>query len=176
MCRWKMKKDFFEVQHAPYIKGFSEGLQRKLRKLQIGLVPKKQDTICSNLCKLKQKVEWVECKDVIYSVPCKKCGVRYIKETGQHFCQRAKQHQSDIKNKKTTDGFYAHLTKNEGHTINWDGAVSWIEKGIGEEGRSRKLCSSMLRIRRRKSIKRGLWIWKKVIYSRPNLGRFQWDF
>ena len=81
------EKDFFEVRHAPYVKGFSEGLQRKLRKLQIGLVPKKQDTIYSNLCTLKQKVEWVECKDVIYSVPGKKCGVRYIGETGQHFCQ-----------------------------------------------------------------------------------------
>ena len=117
------QKDFFEVLHAPYVKGFSEGLQRKLRKLQIGLVPKKQDTIYSNLCKLKQKVDWVECKDVIYSVPCKKCGVRYIGETGQHFCQRTKQHQNDIKNKKTTNGFYAHLRKNKGHSINWDGAV-----------------------------------------------------
>jgi len=117
------QKDFFEVLHAPYVKGFSEGLQRKLRKLQIGLVPKKQDTMYSNLCKLKQKVDWVECKDVIYSVPCKKCGVRYIGETGQHFCQRTKQHQNDIKNKKTTNGFYAHLRKNKGHSINWDGAV-----------------------------------------------------
>jgi len=43
------QKDFFEVLHAPYVKGFSEGLQRKLRKLQIGLVPKKQDTMYSNL-------------------------------------------------------------------------------------------------------------------------------
>ena len=49
--------------------------------------------------------------------------MKYIGETGQHFCQRAKQHQSDIKNKKTTNGFYAHLRKNKGHTINWDGAV-----------------------------------------------------
>ena len=52
-------KDFFEVLHAPYAKGFSEGLQRKLRKLLIGLVPKKQDTIYSNLCKLNQKVDLV---------------------------------------------------------------------------------------------------------------------
>ena len=97
------QKDFFEVLHAPYVKGFSEGLQRKLRKLQIGLVPKKQDTIYSNLCKLKQKGDWVECKYVIYSVPCKKCGVRYIGETGQHFCQRTKQHQNDTVS-------YTHLT------------------------------------------------------------------
>ena len=38
------QKDFFEVLHALYVKGFSKGLQRKLRKLQIGLVPKKNKT------------------------------------------------------------------------------------------------------------------------------------
>ena len=38
-------KDFFEVLLAPYVKGFSEGLQRKLRRLQIGLVPRKQETL-----------------------------------------------------------------------------------------------------------------------------------
>ena len=60
---------------------------------------------------------------MIYSVPCKKCGVRYIGETGEHFCQRTKQHQNDIKNKKMNNGFYAHLRKNKGHSINWDGTV-----------------------------------------------------
>ena len=131
------QKDLFEVLYAPYVTGFSEGLQRKLRKLQIGLVPKKQDTIYSNLCKLKQKVDWVECKDVIYSVPCKKCGVRYIGETGQHFCQQSKQHQSDIKNKKNTDGFYALLRKNKEHAINWDGAV-FLERERNWRGRKIK--------------------------------------
>ena len=35
------EKAFFEVLHAPYVKGFTEGLQRSLRKLNIGVVPKK---------------------------------------------------------------------------------------------------------------------------------------
>ena len=34
-------EDYFEVLHAPYVRGFSESLQRKLRKVQIGFVPKK---------------------------------------------------------------------------------------------------------------------------------------
>ena len=80
-------KDFTEVLHVPYVNGFSEGLLRKFRKLQIGLVPEKQETIYSNRFKL----------------------VRDIGETGQHFCQQANQHQSDIENKKTTNRFYAHL-------------------------------------------------------------------
>ena len=36
------QKEFFDVLHAPYVKGFSEGLQRKLRKFNIGFVPKKR--------------------------------------------------------------------------------------------------------------------------------------
>ena len=31
--------DYCEVLHAPYVKGFSEGLQRKLSKVNIGFVP-----------------------------------------------------------------------------------------------------------------------------------------
>ena len=116
-------KDYFEVLHAPYVKGFTEGLQRRLRKLNIGFVPKRRETIYTNLCKLKQKVKFEDCKDVIYSVPCEKCGVRYIGETGQHFCQRREQHKGDIRNKKESNGFYSHLKRNKGHSVNWEGAV-----------------------------------------------------
>jgi len=34
-------EDYFEFLHAPYLEGFSESLQRKLWKVQIGFVPKK---------------------------------------------------------------------------------------------------------------------------------------
>jgi hypothetical protein len=40
-------EDYFEVLHAPYVRGFSESLQRKLRKVQIGFVPKKRETLHS---------------------------------------------------------------------------------------------------------------------------------
>ena len=81
------EKGYFEVLHVPYVRGFSEGLQRRLRRLQVGLVPKTGETIYSNLCKLKQKGDMQECKDVVYSVPCGECGVRYVGETGQHFSE-----------------------------------------------------------------------------------------
>ena len=116
-------KDYFEVLHAPYVKGFTEGLQRRLRKLNTGFVPKRRETIYTNLCKLKQKAKFEDCKDVIYSVPCEKCGVRYIGETGQHFCQRREQHKGDIRNKKESNGFYSHLKRNKGHSVNWEGTV-----------------------------------------------------
>ena len=49
----EQRKDCIEVLHAPYVKGFTEGLQ--LKKLNVGVVPKKGETLYSNLCKLKQK-------------------------------------------------------------------------------------------------------------------------
>ena len=44
-------------------------------------------------------------------------------ETGQHFCDRRSQHQRDVKNKKPSNGLYAHLKENKGHKINWEGFV-----------------------------------------------------
>ena len=64
---------FCEVLHVPYVKGFSEGLQRKLRKLKIGVVPKKGETLYSHLC--KQKKEKDESKDAVYSIRCDTCRV-----------------------------------------------------------------------------------------------------
>jgi len=132
------RKEFCEVLHVPYVKGFSEGLQRKLRKLNIGVVPKKGETLYSHLCKLKQKKEKDESKDVVYSIPCDTCRVRYVGETGQHFCDRRNQHQRDVKNKKPSNGLYAHLKENKGHKINWEGFVyldsekNWKRRKIKE--------------------------------------------
>jgi hypothetical protein len=117
------------------VKGFSEGLQRKL---QVGLVQKTWETLYSNLCKLKQRTEREEIKNVVYSVPCGDCGVRYIGETGQQFSERRSQHQRDVKNRKKTNGFYCHIRENKGHKINWDKALyldyekNWKRRKIKE--------------------------------------------
>ena len=84
-------KQYNEVLHAPYIRGFSEGLGRKLRRLGIGYIPKRGETIYTNVCKLKQKVELENWKNVVYSVECETCGLNYIGETGQHYCDRRDQ-------------------------------------------------------------------------------------
>ena len=98
----EQRKDYVEVMHAPYVKGFMEGLQRKLKKLNVGVIPKKGETLYSNLCKLKQnlKRDMEDRKDLVYLVPCGTCGVRYVWETGQHYCDRKSQHQREVKTKK----------------------------------------------------------------------------
>ena len=49
--------------------------------------------------------------------------LRNIGETGQYFYQTREQHKGDIRNKKASNGFYSHLKKNKGHSVNWEGAV-----------------------------------------------------
>ena len=90
------EKEYNDVIHAPYVRGFSEHLGRKLRRLKVGYVPKRGETLYTNLCRLKQKVELEDYKNVVYAVECETCGVQYIGETGQHFCDRRNQHQRDI--------------------------------------------------------------------------------
>ena len=51
------QKEFYDVLHAPYVKGFSEGLQRKLRKFNFLYVPKRGETLYTHLCKHKKRVE-----------------------------------------------------------------------------------------------------------------------
>ena len=99
------------------MKGFSEGLQRKLRKFNAGYVTKKGEVLYTHLCKLKQKVELEDRKNVMYAVECETCVVQNVGETGQHYCDRRKQNQVDVKNKKTTNGIFEHLRHNQEHNL-----------------------------------------------------------
>ena len=83
------QKDFFDVLHAPYVRGFSEGLRRKLRKFSNGFVPKKEETLYSKLCKLKHRNDpEKQKKNVVHTIECETWGVHYVGETGQQFFVR----------------------------------------------------------------------------------------
>ena len=101
----------------------------------------KKETIYTNLCKLKQRVDFEECKDVVYSVPCVKCDLRYLGETGQHFCERRKQHERDIKNRKSSNGLYEHGRRNKGHKPDWSKTV-FVERE--KHWRARKIKEAVL--------------------------------
>ena len=111
---------------------------RKLRKFNIGFVPKKGETLYSKLCKLKHRNDPETRKNVVYAIECETCGVHYVGETGQHFCERRKQYERDVRNKKSTSGIYDHLRNNEGHSVNW-AKLKYVEKKTtGKAGRSRR--------------------------------------
>ena len=65
---------------------------------------KKGTTLASVLCKLKQKTEKEEKKNMDYIIKCKTCDMKYVGETGQQFHTRKQQHQRDVKNRVSTNG------------------------------------------------------------------------
>ena len=74
---------------------------------------------------------------MIYTVKCETCGVQYVGETGQHYCDRRKQHQSDVKNKKTANSFSERLRHNQEHKINWE-KITFLDKEDNWKGRKIK--------------------------------------
>ena len=134
----EQKEEYFEVLHAPYIHGFTQRLQKKLKPFNIGFVHKKGDTIFQNVCHLKQKIMKDEKKNRIYSVPCQTCGKSYIGETGQQISRRIYQHQYDIHKKKATNGIFKHMEENPDHIISWENIAfvdqesNWSRRKINE--------------------------------------------
>ena len=66
--RAEERKEYFEALRAPYVRW----LGRKLGRLGIGFVPKKGETMYTNVCNLKQKKELEERKDVTFGHNCKR--------------------------------------------------------------------------------------------------------
>ena len=115
--------EYLNVLHAPYIQGFSEKLQKDLRKLGIGFVMQKGETLKTKLCKLKPTTEKEDKKDVDYIISCQTCGMKYFGETSQQFKNRKYQHQKDVGNKNKNNGIYFHLKQNKKNKIAWEYAI-----------------------------------------------------
>jgi hypothetical protein len=115
-------KEFYDVLHAPYVKGFSERLQAKIHPMNVGFVMKKAQTIQSIVCKgMKPKQNLKQKKDVVYMVQCETCDMKYIGETRKMLETRISQHQKDVQNRKDENSFFCHVKMNKGHRIDWDG-------------------------------------------------------
>jgi hypothetical protein len=115
-------KTYYDVLHAPYIPGFTEKLQKKLRKINVGFVMKRDQTLQSRLCRsMKPPVLEKDRKDVVYSIGCKSCELEYVGETSKTTIERRKQHMSDVRRKIQTNAIFMHVKENKGHVIDWEG-------------------------------------------------------
>ena len=83
---------------------------------------KKGTTLASVLCKLKQKTEKEQKKNMDYIIKCKTCDMKYVGETGQQFHTRKQQSVFHIPLVVSTNGIYNHLKHNKKHKIAWDDA------------------------------------------------------
>ena len=107
--------------------------RKELKTFGIGFVMKKGTTLASVLCKLKQKTEKEQKKNMDYIIKCKTCDMKYVGETGQQFHTRKQQHQRDVKNRVSMNGIYNHLKNNKKHKIGWDDAVFIDRTSLHEE-------------------------------------------
>jgi len=132
----KKRSEYYDILHAPYIQGFTENLQKKLRNFNIGIVHKKVDSIKQAICHMKQKIPRTQQKNRVYKFDCKDCKSWYIGETGQKIEKRTYQHQNDIKNGKETNAIFMHLQQHNSHSIKWQ-EVSYLERE--EDWKKRKI-------------------------------------
>ncbi len=81
---------------TPYVKGFSENLERGCGNINIRPVFKTSRTLRSLLVKVKKRIPQDKIKGVIYRVQCE-CGSSYMGETGRTLETRLKEHKRAIR-------------------------------------------------------------------------------
>ena len=111
---------FVNVIIVPLIQGFSNKLKKELQKEQISIMFGKDNTLETQLCKLKSRTDIMDSKEVIYMKECSNCCVKCISETGQTLKERDILHKSDIKTGKEKSAIYTHISNNKGHAIDWE--------------------------------------------------------
>ena len=100
--------------HLPYVRGVSERIERKCRRLGIRTTFKSKGTLREALVKTKDpQPEWKK-KGVVYQVPCAECESVYIGETGRTLEKRISEHKGAVKR---------HDAWTKQHTVNWQAAT-----------------------------------------------------
>ena len=77
---------------TPYIRGTSVKLEKVCAPLGVKAVFKPQRTMRSLLVQVKEKIPSENQKEVVYEVPCKDCGLKYIGETRRSLKTRMTEH------------------------------------------------------------------------------------
>ncbi len=103
----------------PYIKNVSELVERHLRKHQIQLAHKPTTTLRNQLVHPKDRVGYLDRKEVIYKIPCGSCNAVYCGQTGRSAATRLSEHQRAVKRKYPLSEVAMH-TLETGHQFAWD--------------------------------------------------------
>ncbi len=105
---------------TPYVKGFSENLERGCGNINIRPVFKTSRTLHRLLVKVKKRIPQGKIKGVIYRVQCE-CGSSYVGETGRTLETRLKEHKRAIRYDDQNNGIAVHANTTC-HTIQWEEA------------------------------------------------------
>ena len=82
---------------------------------------KPQRTMRSLLVQVKEKIPAENQKEVVYEVPCKDCGLKYIGETRRNLKTRMTEHKGAVRRGDERNGIAVHVYQLQ-HRINWESA------------------------------------------------------
>ena len=107
---------------TPYIRGFSERLEKICRRLNIRSVFSSRRTLRNELVHVKTyRVQPDRIKGVVYTVNCAECESTYIGETKRTLDTRLKEHKRAVITDDRKNGIATHANTEE-HSINWSSA------------------------------------------------------
>ena len=70
---------------------------------------------------VKEKIPAENQKEVVYEVPCKDCGLKYIGETRRNLKTRMTEHKGAVRRGDERNGIAVHVYQLQ-HRINWESA------------------------------------------------------
>lgn len=94
----------------PYVNGLSQNLKRILENDNIKVVFYNEKSLRPLFNNNKDKIPSLLKSNVVYQIPCN-CGKQYIGQTKQWLSSRVKNHQYDVKNKKTSTALANHVVE-----------------------------------------------------------------
>lgn len=123
----------------PYIPGLTDRLKKTLRKYNITVACKMDNTIGKLFTHTKYVVPKLKRSNLIYNADCLMCPMKYVGETGQRLTNRNSGHKTDIKAGKLTEttALCQHAVQKK-HNIDFDGikilghAINKYERRIAE--------------------------------------------
>ena len=116
---------------APYIKGTSERMQRGLKQFDVIIAHKVTNTLRSNICQLKDRLEHQDKKNAVYKFPCLDCNVVYVGETSKCVRDRIKEHKTAVNRKYEQSLLHQHVRQTEHHFDFENTKVLQLQKSTG---------------------------------------------
>nr|VZI21109.1 unnamed protein product [Spirometra erinaceieuropaei] len=103
----------------PYIKNVSELVERRLKKHQILVAHRPTTTLRTQIVHPKDRVGYLDRKEVVYKIPCGACDAVYCGQIGKSASTRIHEHQLAVKRRDHLSQVAMH-TLDTGHTFAWD--------------------------------------------------------
>ena len=93
----------------------SERMQRVLKQHDVIIAHKVTNTLRSNICQLKDRLDHQDKNNAVYKIPCLDCNVVYVGKTSKCVKDRIKEHKTAVNRKYEQSLIYQHTHQTEHH-------------------------------------------------------------